>query len=132
MRALSILQPWAELIASGVKKIENRTWQHAHRGPVAIHAGKGKQCYKEDANVWEQRYEVRMPLVGEVAFGAIVAVAELIACVRLENLGRDFPELVGSRFAEGPWCWILKDARRIEPIACPGQQLLWTTSLISQ
>lgn len=39
MRALSIRQPWAELILSGRKTIETRTWRTSHRGVIAVHAG---------------------------------------------------------------------------------------------
>lgn len=39
MRALSIRQPWAELILSGRKTIETRTWRTSHRGLIAVHAG---------------------------------------------------------------------------------------------
>ena len=40
MKALTIRQPWASLIASGVKTIETRSWRTSYRGPLAIHAGK--------------------------------------------------------------------------------------------
>ncbi len=40
MLALSIRQPWAYLIASGIKTIENRSWPTKHRGPFIIHASK--------------------------------------------------------------------------------------------
>ncbi len=39
MKALSIRQPWAELILLGRKTIETRTWRTAHRGVFAIHTG---------------------------------------------------------------------------------------------
>ncbi len=39
MKALTLQQPWATLIAEGHKRVENRTWQTAYRGPLAIHAG---------------------------------------------------------------------------------------------
>ena len=38
MKALSIKQPWASLIAHGVKDIENRTWKTNFRGRIYIHA----------------------------------------------------------------------------------------------
>lgn len=42
MKALSIKQPWASLIAHGIKDIENRTWRTHFRGKIFIHAsGKG-------------------------------------------------------------------------------------------
>jgi len=38
MKALSIKQPWASLIAHGIKDIENRTWKTKIRGSIFIHA----------------------------------------------------------------------------------------------
>jgi hypothetical protein len=40
MKALSIRQPWAELILRGEKDVENRSWLTHHRGPLLIHASK--------------------------------------------------------------------------------------------
>jgi ASCH domain len=37
--ALSIKQPWAELILSGEKTIEIRKWSTEYRGPVWLHTG---------------------------------------------------------------------------------------------
>jgi hypothetical protein len=37
---LTLHQPWASLIALGVKTIETRSWSTKYRGPLAIHAGK--------------------------------------------------------------------------------------------
>jgi hypothetical protein len=38
MKALSLIQPWASLIACGAKRYETRSWSTRHRGPLAIHA----------------------------------------------------------------------------------------------
>ena len=38
LRALSLTQPWASLVALGAKRIETRSWATAYRGPLAIHA----------------------------------------------------------------------------------------------
>lgn len=40
MKALSIKQPWAYLIAAGFKDIENRSWKTNYRGKFLIHASK--------------------------------------------------------------------------------------------
>jgi len=40
MKALSVRQPWAWLIAHGLKPVENREWETHYRGPVLIHASK--------------------------------------------------------------------------------------------
>lgn len=39
-RAITIRQPWASLIAAGVKTIETRSWSTRYRGPLLVHAGK--------------------------------------------------------------------------------------------
>lgn len=38
MKALSIKQPWADLIVLGMKDIENRKWRTNYRGRLLIHA----------------------------------------------------------------------------------------------
>lgn len=38
MKAITIKQPWASLIAHGIKDIENRTWRTNYRGRVLIHS----------------------------------------------------------------------------------------------
>lgn len=38
MKALTVKQPWASLIMSGEKDVENRSWATRHRGLIAIHS----------------------------------------------------------------------------------------------
>jgi len=40
MKALSLKQPWADLVVSGVKSIENRRWRSFYHGFLLIHASK--------------------------------------------------------------------------------------------
>ena len=52
MRALSVKQPWASLIARGAKRIELRTWATEYRGPLLICASQsasreGLQHYED-------------------------------------------------------------------------------------
>jgi hypothetical protein len=98
-----------------------------YRGSLAIHVGKS-------LNVDGERGSNRLagavcggPRADELAFGAIIAVAELVDCVRVEDLPA---ELRGHAFAARPWCWVLVDVRRVEPIACKGAQAVWTTCLV--
>ncbi len=46
MKAITLTQPWATLVAIGAKRIETRSWQSSYRGPLAIHAAKGfpREC----------------------------------------------------------------------------------------
>lgn len=39
MKAITIIQPYATLIAVGEKGLETRGWPTKHRGELAIHAG---------------------------------------------------------------------------------------------
>lgn len=41
MKALTLTQPWATLVAVGAKRIETRSWVTSYTGPLAIHAAKG-------------------------------------------------------------------------------------------
>ncbi|MFL0196977.1 ASCH domain-containing protein [Clostridium sp. WILCCON 0269] len=45
MKTLTLIQPWASLIALGEKKIETRSWRTNYHGELFIHAG--KSIYKE-------------------------------------------------------------------------------------
>ncbi len=40
MKAISIHQPWASLIAFGEKRFETRSWHPQYRGRILIHASK--------------------------------------------------------------------------------------------
>lgn len=100
MKAITICQPYAELIASGEKVIENRTWQTFYRGPLAIHAGKSKAWLGEDDDP------------AAFVFGAVVAVVQLTDCVRVDALPSHLRE---NEHANGPWCWLLADAKRVKP-----------------
>ena len=128
MKALTISQPFASLIASGEKWIENRHWPTNYRGPLAIHAGKGTQ--------YLDRHEL-----AQYPSGCIIAIAKLIHCVRKSELldcGSGDLRLIPNtkrlltysrardhRHAEGPWCWILEDVQTIEHVPCRGAQGLW-------
>ena len=114
MKALTICQPYAELIARGEKRIENRTWPTSYRGPLAIHAGKSRE--------WLDPDEIDYP-DGELVFGAVVAVADLVGCRRVEDLTGGWRD---HEHAHGPWCWLLANVRRLPtPVPMRGAQGLW-------
>ena len=43
MKALSLWQPWASLVAFGEKKVETRIWKTSYRGPIAIASTKAER-----------------------------------------------------------------------------------------
>jgi activating signal cointegrator 1 len=124
-KCLTICQPYAHLIASGVKRVENRTWPTDYRGPLLIHAGKSREWYDADTLAEYGLAE------SDLAFGAIVAVAELVGCPRLLAIRRNdyaarWPWLNDHDHTEGPVCWVLEGARRLErPIPYRGAQGLF-------
>lgn len=118
MKALTVCQPYAELIARGEKWIENRTWPTSYRGLLAIHAGKSREWLGvDDEDAAEYGVDVKA-----IAFGAIVAVARLVDCRRFEDLT---DEMRMHTHANGPWCWVLRDVYRVEPMPIRGAQGLW-------
>lgn len=40
MKAISLHQPWASLLATGQKRVETRGWPTSYRGPLLVHAAK--------------------------------------------------------------------------------------------
>lgn len=134
MKALTVCQPYAHLIVTGEKLVENRTWPTRYRGPLLIHAGKSKAWLDEVEDLSTGKCE-RIDYdetTGKVFdFGALVGIAELVDCVSLEHLdseaeqGRESWEY-SHKHTEGPWCWVLQNVRRFDaPVPCKGEQGLW-------
>ena len=100
MKALSIKQPWASLIAHGIKDIENRTWATKYRGKVLIHAsGTWFKYPNSDSTLgdlftdfqWEKirenfdknLYSILEPkaIIDRLPTSAIIGEVEIIDCV---------------------------------------------------
>lgn len=116
MKALTIIQPWADAIVSGEKKIETRSWSTNYRGPLLIHSGKGKMDGAPD----------NVP--GSRKLGYVLAEANLVDCVKMDE---DFISKVNPREKElgfyevGRYAWILEDVTPVEPYKRKGRQRLW-------
>ena len=39
MKVITIKEPFASLVADGIKKVETRSWKTNYRGEIYIHAG---------------------------------------------------------------------------------------------
>jgi activating signal cointegrator 1 len=128
VKAITICQPFAHLILRGKKRVENRTWFTGYRGPLYIHAGKSRDWLSLDRNE-AMDVEYKIP-VAEMAFGAVVAVATLAACVHIDRVGtgylaQKYPWLEEHEHTEGPWCFILEGVRPIGPWPWRGEQGLF-------
>jgi hypothetical protein len=75
MRALSIRQPWAELILSRKKKTEIRNRPTNIRGRVYIYAGLKRDTAKQE-KAWAKKYELDLD---ELTRGVIVGSVEIVA-----------------------------------------------------
>ena len=69
MKAISIHQPYAWAIVSGVKRFENRSWATAHRGRVAVHAGASRASLG-DYDDWDAAVMAGLPAWRDLPFGA--------------------------------------------------------------
>lgn len=115
-KALSIHQPYADLIVRGEKFVENRTWATPWRGLLLIHASKGSRYLSPEK-------------LAEYPTGCLVGAADLVAVVRLPLVddGQLTPgqaEVVRQHeHAEGPFGWVLANVRRFDwPLAWRGAQ----------
>jgi hypothetical protein len=90
MKTISVKQPWAYLICSGIKDIENRSWKTDFRGRVLIHA---------PTNISKFGWEHILPH-NEIKKSSIIGSVEIIDCVKKHS----------SIWAEqDKWNWVLKD-----------------------
>ncbi len=112
MRCLSIRQPWAWLVAAGMKLIENRTWSTDFRGTIAIHASTSNSVVKD----YVRNRKTDLFSVDDFSYGAIVGFADL-ADVRI--FGREHES---DHFACGPYCWHMSNPRLLKsPIPMLGK-----------
>lgn len=124
MKAITLTQPWATLVAIGTKQIETRSWATSYRGPLVIHAAKGygKGGAKEHKALCgtepfcsvlnaacERHYAPYRDLKGIVEhpfmpLGAIVAICELVDCLPTRQQWKgddDSPWFTGARKGVG-------------------------------
>lgn len=115
MKAISIKQPWAWLIANGYKTVENRKWYTGHRGDILIHASKSKKDLERDLEYVRQVFKIGIDQ-DQLIFGQVLAVADLIACTkepkdRIDQYWHD----------KGHFAWILRRIRQIDPFEVRGK-----------
>ena len=139
MKVISLLQPWATLVAIGAKQIETRSWATKYRGPLAIHASKGFKkelrdlCWTEPFMSTLLKSEYKM-LLHRLPFGAIIATCNLIDVVPINadfTQGLSKHEIAfGDYSGQGRFAWILEDVKHLpEPIPAKGQLGLWEYDL---
>jgi hypothetical protein len=97
MKALSVKQPWANMIASGQKTIETRKWATEFRGDLLIVSSKSPNISPAGCAV---------ALVRVVDCRPMTRADEVAACCAI------YP---------GAFAWVLEDIRAIPPAPIKGQ-----------
>ena len=122
MKAITIKQPFASLIAAGIKEYEFRTWNTKYRGDILIHAGKGidSEAMKKYAH-----YGLEYPA------GCLIAKAYLKDIIELNE---DFKKTLKKEnkdvyswainYKEG-YAFKLENIQKIKPIIIKGQLGIW-------
>lgn len=154
MKALTIHQPYASLLAILAKLYETRGWATSYRGPIAIHAGKIDMMYGLPNYIQAAIANVLINVETEsrafyptdrLPYGAVIATAELVGCwpiveqARIEGMvstGKiikpEIPVSVhGNEYLFGDWtpgrfAWEFANMTLLPaPIPARGQQGLW-------
>lgn len=119
-KALSIRQPWAWLIAKGLKDIENRSWESNYRGDFFIHASSTmtNRDYSECLSYVEMLNRdqtvalpnITLPDKDILTLGGIIGAAYLSACVTHSD----------SPWFTGEYGFVIKNPRFIDFKPCKG------------
>lgn len=142
MKVISLHQPYATLLACGLKKYETRTWQTKHRGAIAIHAAKTwtKQrynlCLREpfatllaraghSFDTFPPTGDGLTPTLG-LPLGAIVGLSIIEDCISILPFSRrhvsDVEKAVGD-WSDGNYAWRVEEPSRLfRPIRYRGRQ----------
>lgn len=149
MKALSLWQPWASLVAFGAKKYETRGWHTTHRGPLLIHASKRFARDEKDLCL-EEPFESALVAGGikalsEMPLGVLLCRVTMVDCllipegtpsaeklfgdgvmVRGVKLPPDGDERDFGNYTAGRFAWIFQDVELLPtPLPCKGMQGLF-------
>jgi len=155
MKAITVWQPWASLIAIGAKGFETRGWATDYRGPIAIHAA-AKDPDSATTGILSDDVITMLKALGmspgqygpkmfaSLPRGAIIATAELVGCWKIwagwrvglpgvpcidqPNQWRAIiePEYTFGDWTPGRYAWELAKVKMLDtPIPAKGMQRLW-------
>lgn len=147
MKALTLWQPWASLVAMGEKRVETRSWSTRYRGELAIHAAAnippkwlGASRHQPDfrnelADVLNCRRDsderggmhVNSAIMS-LPRGAVLCVVKLVGIEETSVVRETLPEheLIFGNYEDGRYAWFFEIAKVLdEPIPAKGNRLLW-------
>jgi activating signal cointegrator 1 len=138
VKALTLWQPWASLVALGHKRVETRCWSTGYRGPIGIHAAKAippawlgasRHSKEFQFELGEVLHESNLEkAVSLLPLGAVLAVARLVDIVPTGEIRDEISqrERIFGNYEEGRFAWFLDLEDIFEyPIFASGRQRLW-------
>jgi hypothetical protein len=132
VKALTLTQPWATLVAIGAKAVETRSWSTSHRGDLAIHAAKGFPAWARRL-CWQGPFAHALIGAGyttwqELPVGEVVAEVQLVDVVPTISIRFRLSEqeLAFGDYGDGRFAWVLKEpVRQDAPVPVRGALGLW-------
>jgi hypothetical protein len=156
MKAITLHQPWATLVALREKKIETRSWGTQYRGKLAIHAGKNTKYVNMRSRDYlcdeEPFYSILMREMAwknnPLPLGCIVATCNLVEVVRIDliisfSACRSYwhnkkewllhaQERAFGDYSVGRYMWLLDDVQILpEPIPAKGSMGFWEWACVA-
>ncbi len=134
MKTITVLQPWAWLLASGKKRCETRSWKTNYRGELLIHAGKKNMADTMRQTIFESRHMEQAGVFDTVlATGAVIGKARLVNCVLIDALTAELikaqhpDEYAFGDFTPSRYAWVMEGAELFDkPVPARGKQGLWS------
>lgn len=130
MKAISLWQLWATLVALGVKQFETRSWPTNYRGPLAIHAAKRPAVKSElNVDVLNEIENAGFDRLSDLPYGCIVCTVRLAECQATEeataSLFFHVFEYSFGDYTPGRFAWRLDNVQPVANVPARGSQGFW-------
>ncbi len=132
MKAITLFQPWATLVAIREKRNETRSWPTKYRGRLAIHSSKKFPSYAKTliySNPTFRRVLVHAGLAGlDFPLGCVLATCDLKDCLPTEEVFRQISEQEKEfgDYRPGRFVFFLENIEALgKPIYARGAMGLW-------
>jgi activating signal cointegrator 1 len=134
VRAISLWQPWASLIAIDAKRIETRSWPANYKGIIAIHAAKrpiddAGFALMLNAGISPVNAMLSMSRTIGLPLGSIVAICTIVDSLLIDQATSDTmpqPEKSFGDYTPGRYAWLMTNLHKLEaPVPCVGRQRLF-------
>lgn len=132
MKALTLTQPWATLVAIGAKQWETRSWPTNYRGELAIHAAKGFPGWaREECS--DEPFKSALREMGylcwqDLPVGCVIATCSLVSCLptsSISDASLGDREIEFGDYTYGRYAFKLENVIQIKPFSCRGALGLW-------